>query len=213
MPATRLHETIKQLIDSTPGLTQRGLAERLGLNPAAVHRMLYGQRSIKADEIPVIEAYVGAKLDLQAARAKTAQRGFSEGPVPDAFTQVPVYGYAAGSEDIGKKDGGLNLANGEVIDYVSPPPGASANGIFGLYVFSDSMEPRYYRGELIYVHRSRPVRANRDCVIRMKNGDAHIKQLVRMGEDKIRVRQLNPPLEKDIPLADVEAVYPVIFRG
>ena len=212
MPQTRLYEVIKQLIDSTPGLTQRGLAARLGLDAAAVHRMLYGQRSIKADEIPVIEAYLGTKLDLQGARGKNAVRGFSE-PAAEAFPQVPVYGYAAGSDDLGRKDGELNLANGEVIDYAPPPPGKSPGGIFALYVFSDSMEPRYYRGELIYVHRNRPVHNNRDCVIRMKNGDAHIKQLVRMTEDKIRVRQFNPPAEKDIPLGDVEAVYPVIFRG
>ena len=111
------------------------------------------------------------------------------------------------------QQGVIVTITGRVDRHQPPPPGKSPGGIFALYVFSDSMEPRYYRGELIYVHRNRPVHNNRDCVIRMKNGDAHIKQLVRMTEDKIRVRQFNPPAEKDIPLGDVEAVYPVIFRG
>lgn len=47
----------------------------------------------------------------------------------------------------------------------------------------------------------------------MKNGDAFIKQLVRLSERKIRIRQFNPPLEKEMPLDDIEAVYAVIGRG
>jgi len=218
MTIKRLCDIIREAIETTPGLTQKGLAQRMGLNPAAVNRMLHGQRNIKAEEIPIIEDYIGIRLDLQYPQgAKLAtRRGFGEGEAPafDAPTPVPVYGYAAGSEDIGKKDSGLNLANGEIIDYVHRHPAfSSPRNVFAIYVFSDSMEPRYFRGELIYLHETRPVEANRDCVIRMKNGDAYVKQLVRLGDKMIRVRQFNPPAEKEIPLEDVEAVYPVIGRG
>ncbi|MDE1151312.1 MAG: S24 family peptidase [Micavibrio sp.] len=217
MTAPRIHERVKQVLDDTPGLTQKGLAAHMGLNPANVNRMLHGIRAIKAEEIPVIEEYLGVRLDLQYPQeTKPAQRrGFAEGAaVFDAPQPVPVYGYAAGSGDIGKKDSGLNLANGDIIDWVARHP--AQNGVphaFAIYVFSDSMEPRYYRGELVYVHPSRPVEVNRDCVIRMKNGDAFIKQLVRLSERKIRIRQFNPPLEKEMPLDDIEAVYAVIGRG
>ena len=54
-----LHKWIKSVIDTTQGLTQKGLAKAMGLNPAAVNRMLHGARAIKVDEVPVIEEYLG----------------------------------------------------------------------------------------------------------------------------------------------------------
>ncbi len=218
--AHRLHDKIREVLETSPHLTQRGLSQRMGLNPAAVNRMLYGQRRIMAEEIPIIEAYLGVKLDLQYPQESKPQRvrrgGFAEGaPAPfESLAPVPVYGYAAGSEDAGKPAGELNLANGEVVDWVQRHPSQiGVRDAFAIYVFSDSMEPRYYRGELIFVHPGRPPEANRDVVIEMKNGDAFIKRLLKLGDAKIRVRQFNPPVDADIPLKEVKAVYSVIGRG
>lgn len=219
MSPTRLHTLIRETLENSPHLTQRGLAERMGVNPAAVNRMLNGQRRIVADEIPIIEAYLGIRLDLQYLQEapKPGTRRAPDGPAAGKPFEapVPVYGYAAGSDDVGKKgSSGLNLANGDIVDWVARHP--ALNGIkdaFGIYVFSDSMEPRYFRGELIYVHPGRPPEVNKDCVIEMKNGDAFVKRLVKLGDAKIRVRQFNPPLETDVPLKDVQALYSVIGRG
>ena len=60
----RIYEKIREILETTPGLTQKGLAERMGLNPAAVNRMLYGRRNIMAEEIPMIEDYLGVRLEL-----------------------------------------------------------------------------------------------------------------------------------------------------
>ena len=219
MSPTRLHTLIRETLENSPHLTQRGLAERMGVNPAAVNRMLNGQRRIVADEIPIIEAYLGIRLDLQYLQEapKPGTRRAPDGPAAGKPFEapVPVYGYAAGNEDVGKKGtSGLNLANGDIVDWVARHP--ALNGIkdaFGIYVFSDSMEPRYFRGELVYVHPGRPPEVNKDCVIEMKNGDAYIKRLVKLGDTKIRVRQFNPPLETDVSLKDVQALYSVIGRG
>lgn len=210
----RIHDTIRHLLETTPGLTQRGLAERMNLNPAAVNRMLYGNRNIRAEEIPVIEDYLGVKLDLSAptVEPKPARRGFSDVPQAALHAQdsvVPVYGYAAGS-----LVNGLNLGNGDVVDWVVRHPAQfGIPGAFAIYVFSDSMEPRYFRGELVYIHPGRPPAAGSDCVIEMKNGDAYLKRFVRQNEDKIRVGQFNPPQEADLPRADIRAVYSVVGRG
>jgi phage repressor protein C with HTH and peptisase S24 domain len=206
----RIHDKIRQILEQTPGLTQRGLAQHMGLNASAVNRMLYGQRNIRADEIAVIESYLGVRLDLAAD-----PRGRPGGaPLPvETGARVPVYGYAAGSRDIGPKSG-LNLANGDIIDWAPRHPAqAGIRDAFAIYVFSDSMEPRYYRGELIYIHPGRPPDMNRDCVIEMKNGDAYIKRLLRQQGGKVRVQQFNPPGEKDIPLEEIKAIYAVVGRG
>ncbi|HYD17504.1 MAG TPA: S24 family peptidase, partial [Patescibacteria group bacterium] len=152
---------------------------------------------------------------LQEAPRPGTRRSISDMPAKPFEAPVPDNGYAAGSEEVAKKSvTGLNLANGDIVDWVARHP--ALNGIkdaFGIYVFSDSMEPRYFRGELIYVHPGRPAEPNKDCVIEMKNGDAYIKRLLKVGDQKIRVRQFNPPGDSDVPLKDVQALYSVIGRG
>lgn len=217
--AHRIHDKIREVLENSPHLTQRALAQRMGLNPAAVNRMLYGQRRIMAEEIPIIEAYLGVKLDLQYpqdTKPQRIRRGMADNaPAPfESLAPVPVYGYAAGSDSAGKSSDELNLANGEVVDWVQRHPAQiGVRDAFAIYVFSDSMEPRYYRGELIFVHPGRPPEPNKDVVIEMKSGDAFIKRLIKLGDAKIRVRQFNPPADADIPLKDVKAVYSVIGRG
>lgn len=217
----RLHDLIRDIIEKSPHLTQRGLAERMDLNPAAINRMLFGARRIKAEELPIIESYLGVRLDVpypQGAPEHPARgRGFSEGaPMPpgyEANAPVPVYGYAAGSAPSGKGSG-LNLTNGEVVDWAPRHPLLTGiRDAFAIYVFSDSMEPRYFRGELVYVHPGRPAEAGKDCVIEMKNGDAYIKQFVKRGDTKITVRQYNPAGQSEVPLKDIKAIYAVIGRG
>lgn len=227
----RIYDRIREILETTPGLTQKGLAERMGLNPAAVNRMLYGRRNIMAEEIPLIEDYLGVRLELSAPpvvpanveyrqdnRAPVLRRGFSDAPanflhagVDDGpLTQmVPVYGHASGG-----LQNGLNLSSGNVVDWVTRHP--AQLGIvtaFAVYVFSDSMAPRYFRGELAYVHPGRPPEMNRDCLVEMKNGDIHIRRFLNQNEEKIRVAQFNPPEERDIPKEDIKAIYTVIGRG
>lgn len=225
----RIHDRIRKVLETTRGLTQKGLAEHMGLNPAAVNRMLYGRRHIMAEEIPLIEEYIGQRLELtkaapsvnteyrQDARQKVLHK-LSDIPLQplapaspeNASAQmVPVYGYAACS-----LQNGLNLSNGEVVDWVTRHPALiGIRDAFAVYVFSDSMEPRYFRGELVYVHPGRPPEMNRDCLIEMQNGDAYIKRFLRQDEDKIRVAQFNPPEEKEIAKEDIKAIYAVVGRG
>lgn len=75
----KIYEKIREKIETTPGLTQRGLAEKMGLNPAAVNRMLYGRRNILIDELPIIEHYLGMRLADDAARL----RGMSDVPLEE----------------------------------------------------------------------------------------------------------------------------------
>jgi phage repressor protein C with HTH and peptisase S24 domain len=225
----RIHDKIRKVLETTRGLTQKGLAEHMGLNPAAVNRMLYGRRHIMAEEIPLIEEYIGQRLDLskpsapadteyqQSARQKVLRKlsdvplqPLSPAPPENAAAQmVPVYGYAACS-----LQNGLNLSNGDVVDLVTRHPAQiGISNAFAVYVFSDSMEPRYFRGELVYVHPGRPPEMKRDCLVEMQNGDAYIKRFLRQDEDKIRVAQFNPPEEKEIAKEDIKAIYAVVGRG
>lgn len=111
----------------------------------------------------------------------------------------PVYGVA-----IGGPDGDFSL-NGEIVDRVRRPPGLMGNTkAFAVFVRGESMEPRHYQGDLLYVDPVRPARAGDDVLVEMKParggepGAAFIKQLVSQTPARLVIRQFNPP--KDITL-------------
>lgn len=223
-----VHIFIREILETTPGLTQKGLAEHMGLDPAAVNRILHEKRNIMLDEIPLIEDYLGVRLPLPSfspalssslssnieyRQDNVRRRGLSDVPAQPlplpTNSLVPVYGYAAGS-----LQKGLNLSNGDIIDWVTRHPAQlGISSAFAVYVFSDSMEPRYFQGELVYVHPGRPPEINRDCIIEMKSGDAYIKRFLRQDDRAVRVAQFNPPEEKEIPKEEIKAIYAVVGRG
>lgn len=231
----RIHDKIREVLENTPGLTQKGLAEKMGLNPAAVNRMLYGRRNIMAEEIPIIEDYLGVSLHLSApdddsriyrhnpAADSGKLRGFAdigsrhniflpESANPRSFfdaSVIPVYGDPSGG-----MQKGLNLSSGDVIDWVARHPiQFGIRNAFAVYVSSDSMEPRYFRGELVYIHPGRPPEINKDCLVEMNGGEARIYRLLGRNGDRIRIAEYNPPVETEIPLKDIKSLYAVIGRG
>ena len=217
----RIHDQIRKTLETTEGLTQKGLAERMGINPAAVNRMLYGRRNIMAEEIPMIEDYLGVRLNLSTPTisANTEYRQEQGTPYdasvvpwlssPKSEAKVPVYGIATG--DSQKR---LLFSADNVVDWVPRHPAQSGiDNAFAIYVSSNTMEPRYFQGELVYLHPGRPPEMNRDCIIEMKNGTVCVRRFMRWNENKIRVAQFNPPEEKDISRDEIKAVYIVIGRS
>jgi len=68
------------------GRTQRGLADALGLDPAAANRLTKGTRRLKASELPLVERYLGE-------HAPDRVESFADGPppAPADYASVPVY--------------------------------------------------------------------------------------------------------------------------
>lgn len=210
----RLHEKIRHLLDANPKLTQRGLAEVMGLDPAAVNRMLYGRRGIMAEEMPVIEAYLGQSLTLSAPQGLSAQkgtlpRGVSDGggaqtalTPPDAVLPVvPVYALTDTQRET-------------PIDYAPRhPQQIGMADAFAFYMPDDHLSPRYYAGEIIYLHPTRPPQLERDCAVVLKTGTVEVVRLLRQTEATLSVASYVSPLEKDILRKNVTAVYAVVGRG
>ncbi|MFN7114920.1 MAG: helix-turn-helix transcriptional regulator [Alphaproteobacteria bacterium] len=211
---TRLHDKIRRIIETTPRLTQRGLAERMGLDPAAVNRMLYGRRGIMAEEIPVIEAYLGQRLDLTEVAAG-ARRGLSDVPqadvappqahstppaLPDTMAPVPVRDALSGDDT--------------PIDWTPRHPAqAGIRAAFALYVTDDRMSPRYFPGETVYVHPHRPPAPPQDIVIAGASGALSICRLIRSDGDFLTVQYLNPAREEKISRSSITAIYAIVGRS
>lgn len=207
----KIHDKIRETIDGSKHLTQRELAERMGLNPAAVNRMLYGARKIKIEEIPIIENYLGIKLEIHApdvmpAFSNSRPRGFSDQP-QETFDvsdiplpqQVPVRGY-----DPEEK----------IIDWVLRHPAQfGIKDAFACYMQGEDMVPRYFEGELVYIHPGRPAAPDKDCLIKLISGKILIRRLVARDEVSITVRQFRPEKESRIKNRDIAALYAVVGRG
>lgn len=207
----RLHEKIRQILENTPGLTQRGLAEYMGLNPAAVNRMLYGRRGIRAEEVPLIEAYLGRKVDMPAPVVAAAPagfsrraRGFADGAQQSGFaaadaTPVPVY---------------AGLDRRDIVDWAPRHPlQMGIQDAFALYVQGDAMAPRYFAGELVYLHPGRPVESGRDVALCRVAGQTEIARVVLAQGEQLHLQQFNPPAEDVVMRGDILHIHAIVGRA
>lgn len=126
-----------------------------------------------------------------------------------SFNKVAILGTAAGSLK------GAFQINSDPIDYVCRMAGiASAHDIYALYIVGDSMEPRYYEGELVYVSAKRPARIGDFVILEIQKekgeNEAFCKKLCKKTAHEIWVRQFNPPLELRFPIQDVKSIHKVL---
>lgn len=112
---------------------------------------------------------------------------------------------------------GWSLWNGDVIDRIPRPANlAGAPKAYAVYVVGDSMEPRYYAGELLFVHPGRPVSIGSFVLVQIRPDEgeaaprAIVKRLARRSPTKLVLEQFNPPKKFDIQTEDIVSVHVVV---
>ncbi len=220
----RIHELRK-----AAGLSMQALADRAGTSRQQIHKLEHGDRrltdiwlrrlagALNCRPVDILGDWAEATAELAiSAAAESAPtpspfRLEAIGAKPmriDGKEQIPVYASAQGGPD-------GTLLTYDPIEYLDrPEPLFGVRGAFAMYVVNDSMEPKYSQGALLLVHPTRPVRRG-DFVLIVKQsvGDEHsalIKQLVRIGEDELVLRQFNPPNEFEIPRENVVGIHLVV---
>lgn len=97
------------------------------------------------------------------------------------------------------------------VEYRPPSPAlAGVTGAYGMYVVADSMEPKYRKGDVLWVHPAKPVRPGDYVVVVCVENLAVVKRFVRRTKTHLVVRQLNPDDEYQIPLKQVLTVHKVV---
>jgi phage repressor protein C with HTH and peptisase S24 domain len=208
------------------GLSIRKLASLIDMPPTTY---AYYEDGFKEDYLPVPLARQLAKavaglgappieerevmaLTGAAMAPPNAEPAAVEVPRPNQMPlDVPVYGVAVGG------DAGDFSLNGDVVDRVRRPPGLVGNrNAFAVYVRGDSMEPRHYQGDLLYVDPIRPARSGDDVLVELKParpgepGPAYIKQLVTQGPVRVVLRQFNPAKDITLPGAQILRVSKIL---
>jgi phage repressor protein C with HTH and peptisase S24 domain len=123
-------------------------------------------------------------------------------PGPAAPRDLPVMGAVKGGSE------GFYFNEGEPKEYVPRPATlAGASNGFALYVDGDSMEPRYFAGELVYVTPNRPLTRGCFVAVELKDGQGFIKQFLKRSDELVVLRQLNPAKDIRLQARDVKQLY------
>ncbi len=127
-------------------------------------------------------------------------------PLPEPGPRdLPVYGTVQGGFN------GAEVNYHDPVEYIQRPP--TLIGVAkacGVYVTGESMEPRYYAGEIVLVDPRRPARTGDFVVVELSDDRAIVKRLTKRNDKGITVSQLNPPEEKNISRAEVVGVYRIV---
>jgi SOS-response transcriptional repressor LexA len=158
-----------------------------------------------------VMALAGLEAPAPAAEHAAARGPFLPRPIEVPVMpprDLPVMGAVKGGTE------GLYFNEGEAKEIVVRPPGlAGVSNAFALYVDGESMEPRYYAGELLYVNPNRPVTRGCFVAVEMADGQGLIKQFIRRNDEHLVLAQFNPPKEIRLPVGRVKQIYRITGSG
>jgi phage repressor protein C with HTH and peptisase S24 domain len=126
---------------------------------------------------------------------------------------IPVYGQA-----VGGKDGEFILNGNQVTEVLAPASLSSVPDAYAVYVVGDSMEPRYFAGETVFVNPRQPISRGAFVVAQISAGEegaphAYVKRFVSQDSKRLRLEQYNPKKVLEFPTAKVVSVHRIIMSG
>lgn len=209
-------------------LSRPALAQKAGIHPNTVQKLETEEREITwtwieklGPHLDVTPAQFFSSSRPAGAPAAVKQPGFRDEArrpyqaEPSALNlKIPIMGTAEGGED------GFEHWNGEVVGFADRPPNmVGVVNAYAVYVVSDSMEPRYYAGETLFVNPARPVTPGSHVLVQLRplhEGDtprAVVKKLVRVSGSKITLEQYNPRKTFELQRKDIVSIHRIMASG
>ena len=222
--AVDIGKRIKLVREARGGLSQAEFAYRLGRTTRGAVGNWERGLGIKRANILAIAAKFDVPVEWLATGAGTLDAkasSLSEKPnavIGDKLTEqgeyIPLYGHAVGGVD------GEFVLNGNKLDEILSPPGLSrARGAYAVTCAGESMEPRYFDGETVYVDPMKRVARGDFVVAQIKHPDegspplAYIKRFVRRNDKEMVLEQFNPAKELRFPHDTVVSVHYIVLGG
>ena len=202
-----LRADLRRLMMET-GLRPTELARRAGLSPSTLTKFLAASgpgHVLSTRTLSRIARATGRRPSPEPlAPGGDIGAVLADPPRPGAV-DVPVLGHARGGRD------GLFFDNGIVESYVPRPHVlTSVRDAFAVRMSSDSQEPAFRHGDLLYVNPNLPPKPGDDVVIELADGAAYIKRLLRRTPETLAVRQFNPPRNLSFRAGDIARVHTVV---
>lgn len=175
------------LLAADHGMTPSGLARRAGLDPTTFNKSKRITREGKArwpstESVAKILEATGSSLDQFTAHIGGGRRG-------KGVQRIPVVGYAEAGNRGFFDDAGYPVGSGwdEIVF-----PDINDPHVFALEVSGNSMEPVYREGDVIVVSPAAQIRRGDRVVLKTREDEVMVKQLVRQTAHKIDLQSLNP---------------------
>jgi phage repressor protein C with HTH and peptisase S24 domain len=126
---------------------------------------------------------------------------------------IPVYGHA-----VGGRDGEFILSGNQVSEVLAPPNLSHVPDAYAVYVVGDSMEPRYFAGETVFVNPRLPIGRGSFVVAQISKGQegeprAYVKRFVSQDAKRLRLEQYNPKKVLEFPMSTVVAIHRIVMSG
>lgn len=184
--------------------SQADLARALELDPSSLTKTLKGARRVQPAEVIQIEKFFGEKLEISIAESapQTPRRRVTP-------SKIPVYGYAAAGDAER-----IAYADSQIIDYLDPPPfWRGGDDLAYVRLVGDSMEPRYFSGEIVPVRLNLPPAKGQDCLIEFNDSTALVKTYQGQRDGRIFAEQYNERRAMDFDAASVRALHTIWKPG
>lgn len=161
---------------------------------------IFESRGVPAAELLALAGLADSEIPRSARQRRMASAAIAGGAV--GSRDLPVLGAVKGGAE------GFYFNEGEAKEYLVRPPTLDgvANG-FALYVEGESMEPRYFAGEILYVNPNRPITRNCFVAVELADGQGMIKQFLRRSDEHVMLHQFNPPKDIRVPVENVKRIY------
>ncbi len=144
---------------------------------------------------------------------KIANNARISGPANlDIGSKLPAYGQA-----IGGSYGEFVLNGNKIDDILAPPALLGVRDAYAVYVSGESMEPRYFAGEVLFINPRLPVRRGDFVVAQIAQDEhspplAYVKRFV-SKQGTLKLEQFNPPEILEFDGGDVVSVHKVVMAG
>jgi phage repressor protein C with HTH and peptisase S24 domain len=219
-PMAKEDEIAARIREVRGAATQDAFGKRLGVSRGAVANWERGL-GIKRENLQAIAERFRVSFEWLATGKGQSATKATETPnalVGDKLTErgeyIPLYGHAVGGLD------GEFILNGNKLDEILAPPGLSpARGAYAVTCAGESMEPRYFDGETVFVDPVRRARRGDFVVAQIQNPNegqpplAYIKRFVRHNDNELILEQFNPPKELRFPHGTVVSVHFIVLGG
>jgi transcriptional regulator with XRE-family HTH domain len=191
-------------------MTQLDLAKALDVSQSAVAQWESGRSFPSEDVVPrlgkLLEIDIAPGEDRRRSGARGFMSGFQRPLLP--ITGLPV-----------RDDPELVLLDGRDYGQIPAPPQLeSVPGAAAVYARGHSMEPRYFPGELVYLHPDKAPNPGDFVFVALKQPGfaapvGYIRQY--LGEDlvHIRLRTLNPRKDHLLPREALVAINTIVGSG
>src|SRR5215472_5016009 len=212
------------------GLSLSELSLKVGKNHAyfqqfikrgVPHRLPEEVRGRVVEILGIDEQILKEPAVIQVNALREVPRSFrammlGRGPVAGA---IPVFGHA-----VGGKDGEFVLAGNKVSEVPAPHGLEYVSDAYAIYVVGDSMEPRYFAGETVFVNPRLPISrgafvvAQITVVAQISGGQeavprAYVKRFVSQDTKRLRLEQFNPKKVLEFPTSTVVSIHRIVMSG